>query len=281
MTVTTVTDVAQEVRLLPVDLIDPNPDQPRRNFDQDRLEQLGASVASVGILQPITVRNVSERWQIVMGERRWRAAKAVGLAEIPALVRTTGDEHLLRDALLENIQRDDLNPMEEARAYRQLSVQHGMSHQEIASLVSKSRTHVTKLVSFLSLPDEVQQRVAAGVLSCGHAKALVAVREPGSCSMLARRAVAELLPVRAVEELVAAGNLPGFEQPIARKKRARYTRPDPSREVLEAVESLEARLDTTVKIVEGRDKGRITIEFGGRGDLARVLAALEPSRGGS
>jgi len=271
------TDLSGRFAQVPVDLVDANPAQPRRVFDEAGMDELRASIAEVGVLQPVVLRPAGDRYQLVMGERRLRAARLAGLTEIPAVVRDTADEVMLRDALLENVQRAQLNPLEEAAGYQQLLEDFSATHEELAAAVGKSRSHVTHTLSLLRLPASVQRRVAAGVLSAGHAKALVGVPEPSACQALAERIVAEGLSVRATEELIAVGNLPGWEDEHLRARRARRPRPAPAADLTAAASELGDRLDTTVRIEAGKTKGRIVIEFAGRDDLDRVLAALRPT----
>ena len=189
--------------------ITPNPRQPRQVFDEDALAELADSILAVGLLQPVVVRAVMPgHYEIVMGERRWRACQRAGLSYVPAIVRRTADDDLLRDALIENLHREQLNPLEEAAAYQQLLDDFGATHEELAQRVGRSRPHISNTLRLLQLPPEVQARVAAGVLSAGHARALLAVQEPQALEQLARRIVAEGLSVRAVEEIVALGAQP-------------------------------------------------------------------------
>jgi ParB family transcriptional regulator, chromosome partitioning protein len=258
-------------REISVDAVTPNPRQPRTHFDEDALEELAASLREVGLLQPIVVRElVPGQYELVMGERRWRASKIAGLEQIPAIVRDTADDAMLRDALLENLHRQQLNPLEEAAAYEQLLREFGATHEELAGKVGRSRSHVTNTIRLLGLPPAVQRRVAAGVLSAGHARALLSVDDPTFQDQLAGRIVAEGLSVRAVEEIVALGK---DGTPRRAPRRARATSP--------ALSKLAARLsdqfETRVKVDMGRSKGRITVEFGSIDDLERIVAAMSPS----
>src|SRR6266487_3349725 len=195
--------------------ITPNPRQPRQSFDEDALEELAASIQEVGLLQPVVVRRVMPgRYELIMGERRWRA----GLEHIPAIVRGTTDDDLLRAALMENLHREQLNPLEEAAAYQQLLDDFGATHDELAHKVGRSRPHISNTIRLLHLPPGVQRRVAAGVLSAGHARALLALDDPDAQDRLAHRIVAEGLSVRAVEEIVAMG---GDQAPKARRTAAK------------------------------------------------------------
>ncbi len=261
---------ASPYRELPVDAISANPRQPRTVFDEDALSELVASVREVGILQPVIVRETAaHRYELVMGERRLRAARAAGLATIPAVVRETSHDALLRDALLENLHRADLNPLEEAAAYEQL-VQHGGTHEQVAQLVGRSRSQVTNTIRLLQLPPQVQRRVAAGVLSAGHARALLALDNPERQDELATRIVAEGLSVRAIEELVAVGP----EPPSPTRRTSAPTSPAPA--LTELAAFLSDRLDTPVSVQLGRRKGKLTVEFASVADLERIVALLGP-----
>lgn len=255
---------------IPVDSITPNPRQPRQAFDEESLAELVHSIKEVGLLQPVVVRRIApERYELVMGERRWRAAKEAGLGVLPAIVRDTADDAMLRDALLENLHREQLNPLEEAAAYDQLLKDFGATHEELAERIGRSRSQVTNTLRLLRLPPAVQRRVAAGVLSAGHARALLALDEPEAQDRLAQRIVAEGLSVRAVEEIVAVGEP---DKP-ARKPRA-------NKPVAPALEDLAARLadrfETRVKVDLGRNKGRIVVEFASIDDLERIVRRMEP-----
>jgi ParB family chromosome partitioning protein len=257
-------------REIPVDSVTPNPRQPRTVFDEDALEELAASLREVGLLQPIVVRELlPDRYELVMGERRWRASKIAGLTEIPAIVRETADDQMLRDALLENLHRQQLNPLEEAAAYEQLLREFGATHDQLATKLGRSRSHVTNTIRLLGLPPAVQRRVAAGVLSAGHARALLALDDPEAQDRLATRIVAEGLSVRAVEEIVALG----VEGP--RKRSTRTPRQMPP-VLTQVAERLADRLDTKVKVDMGRDRGKITVEFASLEDLDRIVAAMSP-----
>ncbi|MCA1824061.1 MAG: ParB/RepB/Spo0J family partition protein [Mycobacteriales bacterium] len=250
-----------------LDAIEPNRKQPRTNFDETAHDELVASVREVGVLQPVVVRPVAAgRYELVMGERRVRAARAAGLTSIPALVRATPDEALLRDALIENIHRAALNPLEEAAAYRQLLDDFGTTHDEVATRVGRSRAHVTNTMRLLQLPAPVQRRVAAGVLSAGHARALLAVADPAEQEALATRVVAEAMSVRALEELIAL-RAPG------RRGRRRVAVEQPAA-VGEVAARLSELLETRVRVEMGRRKGRIVVEFGSADDLERVASLL-------
>lgn len=271
--------VAGELRLVPITDVVPNPRQPRTAFDEGSLEELAASIRAVGLLQPIVVREMTltgerSRYELVMGERRWRASQLAELAELPAIVRMTADDALLRDALIENLHREQLNPLEEAAAYEQLLNDFGCTHDELAARVSRSRSHVTNTLRLLGLPAAVQRRVAAGVLSAGHARALLALADPAEQEALAIRVTAEGLSVRAVEELVALGSSP------SRRLTAR-AEPSPRPELEAWASRLSEQLETRVKVAMGRRKGQITVEFATVDDLARIAAAMvaDPGHG--
>lgn len=267
-----------------VERIEPNPRQPRRVFDEDQLAELAASIREVGVLQPIVVRPVrtaggADHFELIMGERRWRASQLAGLARLPAIVRETDDDDLLRDALLENLHRSELNALEEAAAYAQLLEDFGCTHEELGRRISRSRPQISNTIRLLRLPPPVQRRVAAGVLSAGHARALLALEDPEAIERLATRVVAEGLSVRSLEELVALGGDPGV--PVVRRPRPGGRNPQ-----MDAVAArLADRLDTRVSIALGRRKGRLTVEFASVEDLTRILAVLEgtvqPSAGAS
>jgi ParB family chromosome partitioning protein len=253
---------------VPVSAILPNPKQPRSVFDEDALEELKTSITEVGFLQPIVVREVgTDKYELVMGERRWRAAQAIGKDLIPAIVRDTKDDAMLRDALMENIHRANLNPLEEAAAYQQLLEEFGATHDELAKRIGRSRPQISNTIRLLNLPPAVQRRVAAGVLTAGHARALLGLEDTEEQENLAHRIVAEGLSVRATEEMVAL-SAAGMEEKSAPAKR----RPKPYAPGLhDLAERLSDRFDTRVKVDLGRNKGKITIEFGSVDDLERIV----------
>lgn len=254
---------------VPVTAIEPNPRQPRDAFDEEAMAELVTSIREVGLLQPVVVRPLGdERYQLVMGERRWRAAREAGLDEVPAIVRETGDDHMLRDALLENLHRQQLNPLEEAAAYEQLLGDFGTTHEELAARIGRSRSQVTNTLRLLRLPLPVQRRVAAGVLSAGHARALLALEDPEAQERLAARIVAEGLSVRAVEEMVAVGDVPA----APRSRRGAAGR----RSLSEVAAALSDRYETRVKVEVGRSKGKLVVEFGSMEDLQRILDVMAP-----
>ncbi len=259
---------------IPVDQITPNPKQPRQSFDDDMHAELKASIGAFGLLQPIVVRRLApERYELVMGERRWRASKDLGLDAIPAIIRDTADNAMLRDALLENLHRQQLNPLEEAAAYQQLLTEFDTTHDELAGRIGRSRSQVTNTIRLLNLPVPVQRRVAAGVLSAGHARALLSVDDVDLQDELAARIVAEGMSVRATEELVALGGRAG--RPGRRPRPSRITAPG----LTELGERLSDVFDTRVKVEFGRRKGRIVVEFASVDDLERIVAVMAPTVG--
>jgi len=257
---------------LPVTSIVPNPKQPRHVFDEEALEELKTSIQEVGFLQPIVVRDIGDgNYELVMGERRWRAAQAVGKESIPAIVRDTRDDAMLRDALLENIHRANLNPLEEAAAYQQLLEEFGATHAELARRIGRSRPQISNTIRLLNLPPRVQNRVAAGVLSAGHARALLSLEDQERQEQLAGRIVAEGLSVRATEELVALAVSGADGGPAAAQKR----RPKPHAPALtDLADRLSDRFDTRVRVDIGRNKGKITIEFATVDDLERIVGII-------
>ncbi|MGY4644397.1 ParB/RepB/Spo0J family partition protein [Cellulomonas sp. URHB0016] len=256
---------------LPVDSIRPNPRQPRTVFDEDALDELVGSIREIGVLQPIVVRAADDGYELIMGERRWRATQAAGLDTIPAIIRDTEDSDLLRDALLENLHRSQLNPLEEAAAYQQLLDDFGCTHEQLATRIHRSRPQISNTLRLLKLPPLVQRRVAAGVLSAGHARALLGLNDGAAIERLAQRIVSEGLSVRAVEEIVSMGFDDGT--PVRR------TRPRAG-DRNEALDSLAARLsdrfETRVKVSLGKSRGRLTVEFASVQDLNRILESLAP-----
>lgn len=259
-------------REVPVDAVSPNPRQPRAVFDQDELDELVLSIREVGLLQPVVVRPAGPgRYELVMGERRWRAARAAGLERVPAIVRDTPDDALLRDALLENLHRAQLNPLEEAAAYDQLLQDFGCSHDELARRLGRSRPQISNTVRLLRLPAAVQRRVAAGVLSAGHARALLALVDPDAQDRLAQRIVAEGLSVRAVEEIVTLGD-DSTTSKVAHIRTKRPTAPG----LADLAGRLSDRFETRVRVDLGRTRGRISIDFASVDDLDRIVAMLDP-----
>ncbi|MCX6465888.1 MAG: ParB/RepB/Spo0J family partition protein [Pseudonocardiales bacterium] len=260
-----------EYREIPVSAVHPNPQQPRTSFDEEALAELEHSIREFGLLQPIVVREVSPgSFQLVMGERRWRATQRAGLDTIPAIVRSTGDDVMLRDALLENIHRVQLNPLEEAAAYEQLLAEFGVTHTELADRLGRSRPVVTNTIRLLKLPVSVQRRVAAGVLSAGHARALLGLEDAGTQEELAARIVAEGMSVRATEEAVV---LQRRDKPAAKPVRRR---PMQAPGLQDLAEKLSDTFDTRVKVELGQRKGRIVVEFGSVEDLERIARLMSP-----
>jgi ParB family chromosome partitioning protein len=263
---------------LPVGSISPNPKQPRQVFDEEALAELAHSVREIGVLQPIVVRSIpatgagEQRFELIMGERRWRATQAAGLDRIPAIVRDTSDDDLLRDALLENLHRSDLNPLEEAAAYQQLLEDFGCTHEQLASRIGRSRPQISNTIRLLRLPPAVQRRVAANVISAGHARALLGLEDAEAMDKLAQRIVSEGLSVRATEEAVSVS---GGEAavPTARRRPRAGTQ---HAELDDLATRLADRLDTRVSISLGRNKGKINVEFASVEDLNRILAILVP-----
>jgi ParB family chromosome partitioning protein len=259
---------------LPVSAIAPNARQPRQVFDEEALDELTVSIREVGFLQPIVVREIGGgSFELVMGERRWRAAQALGLDLIPAIVRDTRDDEMLRDALLENIHRANLNPLEEAAAYQQLLEEFGATHEELARRIGRSRPQISNTIRLLNLPGTVQKRVAAGVLSAGHARALLSLDEADQQETLASRIVAEGLSVRATEEAVSLALAEGAPA----KKVVRRTKPH-SPGLSELADRLSDHFETRVRVDIGRRKGRILIEFATVDDLERIVAMIGPAK---
>lgn len=259
---------------VPTTAIRPNPRQPRTVFDEGELDELVGSIREIGVLQPIVVRPAPGEggtFELIMGERRWRATQAAGLDLIPAIIRETEDGDLLRDALLENLHRSALNPLEEAAAYRQLLDDFGCTHEELADRISRSRPQISNTLRLLRLPPLVQRRVAAGVLSAGHARALLGLTDGAEIERLAQRIVAEGLSVRATEEIVAMGGL-DEDRRAPRTPRAGQR----SAAIDELAHRLSDRFETRVKVDLGAKKGRLTVEFASVEDLNRILDVMAP-----
>jgi ParB family chromosome partitioning protein len=257
---------------IPVGAITPNPRQPRQVFDEEALEELAASIQAVGLLQPVVVRKVMPgHYELVMGERRWRACELAGLAQIPAIVRETPNDDLLRDALIENLHREQLNPLEEAAAYQQLLDDFSATHEELARKVGRSRPHISNTIRLLSLPARVQKRVAAGVLSAGHARALLAVEDLQDQEQLADRIVAEGLSVRAVEEIVAV-RAQAIKAPRQHEARQKPVAPG----LKDLADRLSDVFETRVKVELGQRKGKIVVEFATLDDLERIVKTMAP-----
>jgi ParB family chromosome partitioning protein len=261
-------EVAQQNEVS-VDSISPNPKQPRTVFNEEAMAELVASIKEIGILQPPVVRQTSPgRYELIMGERRFRAAKLAGLRSIPVIIRQTPDNELLREAIIENIHRSQLNPLEEAAAYTQLLQDFNCTHDELAQKLGRSRPFISNTMRLLNLPASVQSRVASGIISAGHARALLGLENEAEIDRLAKRIVAEGLSVRAVEEIIAATSPKAASKT---KKKSGGTSP----EVNEIAERLGDHLDTRVKIKGGKTKGEISIEFSGYADLARIVKKIE------
>ncbi|TQR83398.1 ParB/RepB/Spo0J family partition protein [Mycobacterium hodleri] len=273
-------DVGAVYREIDPAAIEPNPKQPRQVFDGEALAELVHSIREFGLMQPIVVRAVdpvegSPRYQLVMGERRWRAAQEAGLAAIPAIVRETADDSMLRDALLENIHRAQLNPLEEAAAYQQLLEEFGVTHEELAVRIGRSRPVITNMIRLMRLPVAVQRRVAAGVLSAGHARALLAL-ESGAEKQeeLAARIVAEGLSVRATEEAVTLANRDGVQESTPAQRRKPIQMPG----LQDVAERLSSAFDTRVSVSLGKRKGKIVVEFGSVDDLQRIVDLMNAAK---
>ena len=260
-------------REVPTASITPNPRQPRQVFDEEALGELEHSIREFGLMQPIVVRELeSDQFELIMGERRLRASQRAGLEVIPAIVRQTQDDALLRDALLENIHRVQLNPLEEASAYQQLLDEFEVTHDELADRIGRSRPVITNTIRLLRLPMPVQRRVAAGVLSAGHARALLSLDEPDGQEELASRIISEGLSVRATEEAVTLKKSEGPAKP----KQAGRKQPEEAPDLERLAERLSDQLDTKVKVELGRRKGRIIVEAGSVEDLERLVELMMP-----
>lgn len=260
---------------LDVTLIHPNRKQPRSNFDQEHMDELIHSIREIGLLQPIVVRPSREKddvpYELVMGERRWRATQAAGLTTIPAIIRDTQDTDLLRDALLENLHRSQLNPLEEAAAYQQLLEEFECTQEVLSDRIGRSRSQISNTIRLMKLPPLVQRRVAAGVLSAGHARALLGLSNNEAIEQLAQRIINEGLSVRATEEAVALSD----DKPRKPAKKARETQRNERLDFLAT--SLADRLDTNVKIQLGSRKGKVSIEFASVDDLNRIMQVIDPT----
>ena len=264
---------------LPIDQVSPNPRQPREVFDEDALAELVFSIREIGLLQPIVVRRAGEgHYELVAGERRLRASKEAGLSVIPAIIRDTDDDAMLRDALLENLHRANLNPLEEAAAYQQLLSDFGCTQDELARRIGRSRPQVTNTLRLLKLPPDVQRRVAAGVLSAGHARALLSLDEAAAMDALAMRIVAEGLSVRAVEEIIIVGEADGRKRRTSTRSRVTLPRdPDIDAVVHELVNNVADTLETRITadgFATRRSRGRILIECADIEDLRRITDAI-------
>lgn len=265
-------DIGASYQEIPVNQIVPNPHQPRQVFDEEALAELVHSIKEFGLMQPIVVRRAADDsgFEIIMGERRWRAASKAGLETIPAIVRETDDGAMLRDALLENIHRVQLNPLEEAAAYQQLLEEFDVTQAELAQRLGRSRPVITNMIRLLQLPVSVQRKVAAGVLSAGHARALLSLQTGADAQeLLAARIVAEGLSVRATEEAVMLANR-GEEQKPKKPK----DKPAPPAFLTQAADRLADGLDTKVTVTMGKRKGKIVVEFGDREDFERIMSII-------
>jgi ParB family chromosome partitioning protein len=257
----------------PLDRIDPNPRQPREAFAEETLEELSDSIRAVGVLQPIVIRPVGDRFQIIMGERRVRAARLAGLTTIPAVVRITEDHHLLRDALIENVHREDLNPLEEAAAYAQLLSDFNVTQEELASRIGRSRPAISNALRLMGLPASVQRRIAAGTLSPGHARAVLQLSDPEQQERLADLIVAQGMTVRMAEELARRVQI--GESLLDGETTRRRTRPVPQAPgMVDLAERLSDRLETRVRVQLGKRKGKVMIEFATLDDLRRICDAI-------
>ena len=255
---------------LPIGQIRPNAVQPREVFDEDAMAELVHSIREVGLLQPVVVRSTGEdTYELVMGERRWRASQEAGLEAIPAIVRQTDDTDMLRDALLENLHRSQLNPLEEASAYAQLLEDFDCTHEELATRIGRSRPQISNTLRLLRLSPAVQRRVAAGVLSAGHARALLAVEDADIQDRLAQRVVAEGISVRGLEEIVAVGETGAGAERTQRRKPV-------APGLTELADRLSDRFETRVKVDLGKRKGKITVEFASLDDLRRIVEVMDP-----
>lgn len=273
---------------IPISAVTPNPRQPRQSLDEEALAELTVSIREVGLLQPIVVRRLPQgSYELIMGERRWRAAQQAELAYIPAIVRdhsvTAGDSDaepgaedtvMLRDALMENLHREQLNPLEEAAAYNQLLDDFGATHEELATRIGRSRPHITNTLRLLNLSPPVQRRVAAGVLSAGHARVLLALDNPERQERLAQRIVAEGMSVRAAEETIALGE--SQEQEPDEKPQRRPSKQEQAPALRDLASQLSEHFDTRVQVGLGKHKGKIVVEFASVEDLARIIAAMAP-----
>ena len=256
---------------LAIGQITPNARQPRQVFEEEAMAELVHSIKEVGLLQPVVVRRTgTDTYELIMGERRWRASQEAGQETIPAIVRQTDDNDMLRDALLENLHRSQLNPLEEAAAYSQMLEDFGCTHEELAGRIGRSRPQISNTLRLLKLSTAVQRRVAAGVLSAGHARSLLAVENPEVQDRLAQRVVAEGISVRGLEEIVAVGDHGSEAQRAVRRNKP--TAPG----LTDLADRLSDRFETRVKVDLGRSKGKITVEFASLEDLQRIVDVMDP-----
>ncbi len=252
---------------IPVNEIQPNPQQPRDVFEPEAFQELVHSVREFGVLQPIVVRPSDGGFQLIMGERRWRASKEAGLAEIPAIIRDTTDENMLRDALLENLHRSDLNPLEEAAAYKQLLEDFGITQEQLADRLGRSRPQITNTLRLMRLPVSVQEKLVSGVISSGHARALLAVEGEQQVIELAEKVVKQGLSVRALEELISVAK--------GKKPKATITAGTTGGALTELEDRLEERLNTSVSIKLGKKRGQLVIDFANFADLKRIIDEID------
>ena len=252
---------------IPVEQIEPNPQQPRDVFEPEAFQELVHSVKEFGVLQPIVVRPAGDGFQLIMGERRWRASKEAGLAEIPAIIRETSDENLLRDALLENLHRSDLNPLEEAAAYKQLLEDFGITQEQLADKLGRSRPQITNTLRLMKLPVMVQEKLVSGVLSSGHARALLSIENESQVIELANKVIKQGLSVRALEELISVTK--------GKKPKAKITPGSTGGALTELEERLAERLNTSVSIKLGKKRGQLVIDFANFADLKRLIDEID------
>lgn len=252
---------------IPVEQIQPNPQQPRDVFEPEAFQELVHSVKEFGVLQPIVVRSAGDGFQLIMGERRWRASKEAGLAEIPAIIRETSDENLLRDALLENLHRSDLNPLEEAAAYKQLLEDFGITQEQLADKLGRSRPQITNTLRLMKLPVMVQEKLVSGVLSSGHARALLSIENESQVIELANKVIKQGLSVRALEELISVNK--------GKKPKAKITPGSTGGALTELEERLAERLNTSVSIKLGKKRGQLVIDFANFADLKRLIDEID------
>ena len=252
---------------IPVGDIQPNPQQPRDVFEPEAFQELVHSVKEFGVLQPIVVRPAGDRFQLIMGERRWRASKEAGLAEIPAIIRETTDENMLRDALLENLHRSDLNPLEEAAAYKQLLEDFGITQEQLADRLGRSRPQITNTLRLMKLPVAVQEKLVSGVLTSGHARALLSIEDESQVIELANKAIKQGLSVRALEELISVTK--------GKKSKATITPGGTGGALTELEDRLAERLSTSVSIKLGKKRGQLIIDFANFADLRRIIDQID------
>lgn len=252
---------------IPVGDIEPNPQQPRDVFEPEAFQELVHSVKEFGVLQPIVVRPVGNSFQLIMGERRWRASKEAGLAEIPAIIRETTDENMLRDALLENLHRSDLNPLEEAAAYKQLLEDFGITQEQLAERLGRSRPQITNTLRLMKLPVVVQEKLVSGVLSSGHARALLSIENEAQVIELANKVIKQGLSVRALEELISVTK--------GKKPKATITAGSTGGALTELEDRLAERLNTSVSIKLGKKRGQLIIDFANFADLKRLIDEID------